>query len=170
MQSFCSGWKMHLRRARLQLHRKHTSVCSVQFSRVKGKQETHCYGYYLHLACLTKSNAKYKEAVSIEKNSPLSGFKFRYIHFWWVQSSESRISVSKKCAESRSYRKKKSTSGVQYPNISADPLHVSSVYENGSSSRVAHYQETSVKKERQERKSEPEREITEAPPQSLAFS
>lgn len=78
--------------------------------------------------------------------------------------------MSKKCAESCSFRKKKSTSGVQYPNISADPLHVPSVYENGSSSRVVHHQETSVETERQARKSEPEREITEAPPQSLAFS
>lgn len=66
--------------------------------------------------------------------------------------------------------KNKSTSGVQYPNTSADPLSFPSLCENGWSSRVVHHQETSVVKERQVRKREADREIAEAPPQSLAFS
>lgn len=64
----------------------------------------------------------------------------------------------------------KSTSGVRYPNKSADPLSFLSLCENGWSSRVVHHQETSVAKERQAMKREADREIAEAPPQSLAFS
>lgn len=66
--------------------------------------------------------------------------------------------------------KNKSTSGVGYPNTSADPSPFPSICANGWSSRVVRHQETSVEKERQARKREADREITEAPPQSLAFS
>lgn len=75
-----------------------------------------------------------------------------------------------KCAASCSFFKNKSTSGVRYPNKSANPLPFPSLCENGWSSRVVHHQETSVERERQVRKREADRETTEAPPQSLAFS
>lgn len=87
----------------------------------------------------------------------------------WMQDVSSRLSVSE-MRSIMSIFKNKSTSGVQYPNTSADPLSFPSLCENGWSSRVVHHQETSVEIERQARKREADREITEAPPQSLAFS
>ena len=66
--------------------------------------------------------------------------------------------------------KKKSTWGVQYPNTSLDSFQSPLLIENGWNSQVVHHQEASAEKERQARNREAERDITDAPPQSLAFS